>query len=592
MFIPTVRRAACAVFVLGLGLTAASGAYAGGSEPGDESHTHQSGQVCGSQHIGRIDHHQLLENTALHSPDVYRAMLAHDKMSRSDVNRALSSADSWDFFVSNQATGQYSAVAATKVWEGTSARIWVDNADRNNASRNAAIMNVLPSIARAIDSATGATSRNSTQGIVSNDIEVFGPTPTTFSAEWEGKTNFLLTDIKDGLTGGFVGGYFSPNDQTEATGSNRMNLLVIDSKEGVQNGATALASTIAHEFQHLIHYGLNQYSEIMINEGCSEVASILNGYRDRSNTAFLANTNVDLFRWSYDNGTLLLADYERAMTFVHYLHEQYGEAALTELARSRAAGVFRLNEALKKSGSEDDYTDVLKNFAVANYLQRFPADTRYGYTTRLSGSTAKVGRSYTGASIPTVATSLTLESYGSSYVMYQKPLGTVKLSFSGGSFSNVAVMAITYHGSEITVSELQKGRQYTFGENGLPDRIVFAYVNLGNGQVEVETSTSVNVVAGVEDENADAFEPALLAAAPNPVNDASVISFASRSTEPLTLSLYDAQGSVVRMLIDGERHNAGVHQIAFESHGLPAGWYFLRLRQGGREVSRGISIVR
>src|SRR4029078_3472040 len=87
--------------------------------------------------------------------------------------RTRSAADTWEFWVSNEVTMQYDQITATRVWEGTTARIWVDNRDYVNPTRKAAIMKMLPAIERAIDSATAATSRNPMHGIFPNDIDVF-----------------------------------------------------------------------------------------------------------------------------------------------------------------------------------------------------------------------------------------------------------------------------------------------------------------------------------------------------------------------------------------------------------------------------------
>jgi hypothetical protein len=371
-----------------------------------------------------------------------------------------------------------------------------------------------------------------------------------------------------------------------------MNLLYIDSYEEVLSGTKAISSTIAHEFQHLIHYGLNPSSEIMFNEGSSEVASIMNGYRDRTNSSYLANTNVDLFRWSYDNSAMLLTDYERAMTLMYYVYEQYGERALTELVKSHAIGVQRLSDAVQKSGSGGDWMTVLKNFAVANYLQNFPTQPQYGYTTRLSSSAAKVAKSYSKATIP-ADTAITLEPYGSSYFTYFKPEGLLKLRFTHTSFTKAAVMAIIYRGSDITVTELQKNVQLTIGEDGFADKVILVYVNLTGIANKVSMSSRIgDPAAGVDDEHASASGLALLGNVPNPVTDATLLRFTTNGSSPVTLALYDAEGRVILTVIDNQRYESGEHAVPFNADRLPGGWYMLRLSQEGTEVTRPLTIIR
>lgn len=582
----TVRRAALTAMFIGVTMTA----YAGGGTHDYDEASEPAGRSCGTERMRRLDPRILLENTARQSPELYRRLLADRKMQNRDA--ALAAADTWEFLVVNNVTMQYDLVTATRVWEGATARIWVDDTDRNNAARNKAIMDMMPAMQRAIDSATAATSRNPAQGIIINDIEVFGPTPTTYAAQWQGKTNILLTDIKDPAGSGNTVGFFAPVDQYDEVGSNQMNLLYLDSKEGLSSGFASLASTIAHEFQHLIHFGQNSSSEIVYDEGCSEVASLLNGYRDRTNAAFLANTNVDLFRWSYDDGNLVEADYQRGMNLIHFLYEQYGENMLRQFTKSQQFGMNRLNDALKKIGATDDWMATMKNFAVANYLQTFPSDRRYGYLSRLSNATARISKTFTGAKVP-ADTSIAVEPYASVYINFAAPKGLLNLKFAGSSsFSKFAVMAIVYQGSTVTVTELEKGKQYTLGENGFADRVVLAYVNLTNSRQQIATTASVGASLSVAGNQTAVAGLALLGATPSPVTTSAQLRFTTPTPAPVTLAVYDARGTVVRTLIDGERFEVGEHSITFNTDGLPNGLYVARLWQGGDEVSQSIVVVK
>jgi hypothetical protein len=129
---------------------------------------------------------------------------------------------------------------------------------------------------RALDTSltqTNTTPRNANQGILKNDIDVFGQIPEEYSVE--NKTDFLMIDIPDPVANQNVLGYFSPTDQTDGPSSNRMNLLYVDSREGLQRMQTLLG-IIAHEFQHLIHFGRHPRTggdefnrDVVLNEGMS-----------------------------------------------------------------------------------------------------------------------------------------------------------------------------------------------------------------------------------------------------------------------------------------------------------------------------------
>jgi predicted glutamine amidotransferase len=88
----------------------------------------------------------------------------------------------------------------------------------------------------------------------------------------------------------------------------------------------------------------------------------------------------------------------------------------------------------------------------------------------------------------------------------------------------------------------------------------------------------------------------LRAAGPNPASRETRLRFALPTPQPVTLRILDAQGRVVRTLIEG-RVDAGEHEIAWDgrdAHGmlLGSGVYFSRFDAGGRSETRKLAIVR
>jgi hypothetical protein len=572
-----------------MALTMVLGAHA---QQSANASTRSTSFVCGSDWMNAVNHDEMLANTARNNPETYRRIIAMASEKRQELSTLGAAGDEpeWDFKVSNRVTNQYDFITGVMVWEGKYGRIWVDKADWTNASRKNVIAKFLPALERALDTASGATSRNPNQGIIQNDEEVYGPPPSRFA---DFGTNFLMTDIKDAVAGGFVGGYFSPTDQfsaTEKPASNEMNLLYIDSREGI-SGPTALnslASTIAHEFQHLIHHGFNRNSETVFNEGASEEASILNGYMDRDNANYLANTNLDLFRWSYDDGTKLLVDYSRAMTLIHYFTEQFGEGFLSPFLKSQLTGMDRLGEGMNGSGHGTDWKGAMKGFAVANYLQATGPYDAYKYRKTLRGGAAKVSRTYTGQNF-FADTSLQLEPYGTQYLLFNNPKGALK--FRAHSDRDYAVMAMAYRGSTVVVAELEHDKDQWFGEWGPFDKVVLAVTNLAGSQQFVSLSAA-HLTLGVEDRAAATAGLTLLGNTPNPVQGGTTIAFALPHGEAVTLQIYNTQGELVRTLIDGERMEPGEHQVRFQADDLVNGYYVARLRQGDQTVSSPIIIVR
>ncbi|MDB5032764.1 MAG: repeat protein [Chlorobi bacterium] len=544
----------------------------------DRDNTDGVAGTCGMMRFSEIDPRQALAATARNNPDLYRNMMAR---ARSGNDRSVASGQTMVFYTLNRSTNQFDAVTATLVYDGHLARIWVDQVDSSRVKPA-----TVAALAKGLDSATGSKSRNPAKGIIDNDIEVYGETPKDY--EVDGKTDFLLTDIKDGMSGGgYIAGYFSPYDQGSESGSNERNILYIDSHEGLQGGVSSLLATIAHEFQHLIHYGRNPYSEVMFNEGCSEVATVLCGYTSRSNSNYLSNTNVSFLYWNYDNGTKLLADYERALTFMYYMKEQYGEPFLNSFVGTESNGFTRINDALKAIGKSPDWQGTLKSFSVANYVLKDFSDSRYVYVNRLSNTIAKAATTYDTAFAS--SGSVSVQPYASSYIQYKNP-GGLKVRFkSSGTYG---INAILYKGSiAVDVRELKNNTDYSFSEKGLFDRIVFAVVNLGNNAQSI-TWTAEHIALGVDDAVSQASGVAVTSIAPTPTSGHASVAFESTGSAPVTLQLFNTNGELVRNLIDAERYESGTHQIGVETGGLSNGVYVVRLVQGDRTASRVMVVVR
>ena len=76
---------------------------------------------------------------------------------------------------------------------------------------------------------------------------------------------------------------------------------------------------------------------------------------------------------------------------------------------------------------------------------------------------------------------------------------------------------------------------------------------------------------------------------PNPAKGSTEIAFSLPKAENVRLSVYDAQGRLVRNLAEGNRA-AGTHHISIS--GLESGIYFYRLEVGGSALTRRMVVTR
>jgi hypothetical protein len=320
----------------------------------------------------------------------------------------------------------------------------------------------------------------------------------------------------------------------------------------------------------------------------SEVASILNGYHFRANSQYLQNTNLEFFEWHYDNANDQEIDYQRAMTFAHYLQEQYGERYLYELTGSPEANMARITDALRRYGMPEgyDYKEVLKGFAVANYLQT-SSNHAWGYQYRLSSSSARPHLSYTGPSFP-ASGSASVNSYGTYYVQYTSP-GAMRFRISGSG--DIRTMLIGIRASDTTVVELEPNTDYTLPvwEGGAYSRMAIAFVNTGGGLREVNwTAEALTSAADLETGATGRFDVQSVVS-----NDAdrTTIAYAVPVAGAVRLELFDVNGTRVATLVDDVR-SAGAHRHALDVSGLASGAYVARLVQGGATASAMVFVTR
>lgn len=544
--------------------------------------------ICGTSVFNDGGEQKALEKTARENPELYRHMIERSR--RREGAGILSDEDIWTFTVRNRIDGRLEFVNAALRFQGKRARIWVDVKDTARITKR-----TLEAFARGLDTATPGRSRDSTKGIIENDIDVFGaPPPNRFDPGAPDIQDFLFTDIKDSMEGGNVLGFFSPWDQTNNDGSNRMNLLYIDSREGLRDQMPSdinrVLSTLAHEFQHLIHYRTNRQSETFYNEGCSEVASTICGYKDRLNSGFFSNTNIPLLRWSDgDVYSDIENDYQRAMTFFRYLYEQYGESFLTKFAGAQSTGMARIAEALQGIGREPDWRTALKGFVVANYVISGPSDHRYTYQMTFSSGRAKATNTYSG-DFP-LGGSNSVQAYASIYNVYNfTPSGGIRARFQAGE--PIAAMAICYRGSQvIEVREMANDEEHAFGETTGYDRIIFAVANLA-GIPQTVKWTVERITSGVDDEIAANGGLSVTGVVPNPASEEAIVRFTMPARGSATLALYDVAGRLVRTIIQEERLEGGNHEISVKTGDLPTNVYMLRLTHDSRSVGRALVVVR
>ncbi|NVM36282.1 MAG: immune inhibitor A [Candidatus Lokiarchaeota archaeon] len=135
-------------------------------------------------------------------------------------------------------------------------------------------------------------------------------------------------------------------------------------------------STLAHEFQHLIHSDRLPGDDTYMNEACSLYAEPLCGYELDAGQIewFMATPDNSLTEWGDQGDINILADYGAAFLWALYLTDHYGTTFMGDYVKNMNPGMDGINALLAPYGV--DYYDVFRDWTIANLLN---GDGLYGY---------------------------------------------------------------------------------------------------------------------------------------------------------------------------------------------------------------------
>jgi immune inhibitor A len=139
-------------------------------------------------------------------------------------------------------------------------------------------------------------------------------------------------------------------------------------------------STVAHEFQHLIHADYNPGDESFMNEGCSMYSELLCNYGIDPNylNYYFYTPDNSLTMWGDLGDIDILADYGESALWAVYLSDHYGGAPfIRSFVQNGIPGIDGVNNALAEYGYNQRFDDVFHDWRLANLIRA--ADGPYSY---------------------------------------------------------------------------------------------------------------------------------------------------------------------------------------------------------------------
>ena len=449
-----------------------------------------------------------------------------------------------DFWTYNFNGGGSTLVSATKRAIGPNCNIYVADLAWNNTV-DAEGVNF---VRRAFEDSTAS---DYNKGIYELDTAMFG-TPSDIDGNL--KVNILIYNIDDSG----INGYFSPSDIMGGSYSNDMELLYIDdSPHDAGMNSSYCYSTLAHEFQHLIHHTYDENETTWVNEGLSGFAQWVNGWISPYwMMPFVQNPDNSLTSWNAG------ADYPQSYLFMQYLYEHYsiGENdIILNLVAEEANSADGVTNALLTTGWDMNITakTVYTDWLIANYIndQEF-MDGKYSYSDNPVGTGQfAMANSGTHSAYPVGTVSETVNHWGVDYVKFSNIDLSLDVTFSGDiNNSDYHVEFILFDGAspvnivKMVIDENMMGTIAIPNNDNSYDSAVMVVSDTGAYSSTTSYSYSAQQVVPNINETTPAAD-VLLNCYPNPFNPETTIKYnVPSSYSNLTLDIFNSKGQKVESI--------------------------------------------
>ena len=479
----------------------------------------------------------------------------------------------WTYHFDN---GSHSEITAQNQKTGDYCNVYVDNALWDSEI----FQSDVDLVARAFDDSTAADHEN---GIYELDTQMFG---MPSDIDENGKVNILIYDIDDED----INGFFSPSDISGGTYSNNMEILYIDKNpHGSGINSSYCYSTVAHEFQHLIHYTADPNEQTWVNEGLSCFAQTVTGWISPYwMVMFTMNPDNNLIQWTAG------PDYPQTWLYMSYLWEHYcldDENIINNLVAEPLNGMDGIENALQTTGWDDlNSVDVFNNWIIANYINDTEfMDGLFGYSDNPVGTGDYAMATVNDISLYPTSGTYSMQHWSVNYITFTDLENSLKVNFFGDAdYSQLSVRFVSLNGNTPYALYEMELNEFASGEITLPnndenyDNVVMFVSNSWGGTGTVEYSfIAEDVISQVPVSEDDISCITDLSCYPNPFNPVTTISYSLAADSHIILNIHNTKGQIVRNLINTSQQT-GDHIIIWDGtnnvgNPVTSGLYFYQL---------------
>ncbi len=433
------------------------------------------------------------------------------------------------------------------------------------------------------------TVNDPTQGAIEMDTSLFGPIPD----ELDNDTKLIVFYSALGsFQGTSFDGYFSPYNQvTEAQAqqmspsghSNECEMIYMTCYP-LSPVAPVRLSVLAHELEHLIHWGQDANEESWLDEGCAELAMVAYGVPDPI-SGFPSAPDNDLTAWNQTG-----ADYVKVMLFFTYLQEHYDETGLiADLIADTSNGISSLTQQALIHYPDTGFAGIFSNWTIANALDApNPDEGLFDYL-----QLDLPNFTMTSLDVSPSLNNQTIQPYAADYLAYFF-VGSEEWEFWLQVSSPVRVSTLCFDDMYFCTEVRDEGEGISFSLDPYYVAAHHVYYVLSNPYASSPTYSITPVVA-IDDDITPAASTVLIGNNPNPFSTSTDIRYSIKENTPVRLEIFNAKGQKVRTLVDASR-TAGTYSEAWnglDDKGLPVsnGIYLYRLSAGEQHSSRRMILI-
>lgn len=220
----------------------------------------------------------------------------------------------------------------------------------------------------------------------------FGDEPNP-GVDGDSKVYILLLKVLDGYSSSspsYIAGYFDSTNEydTPPTNKKEMIFMNINPAPGIVAGDADFDDTLAHEFQHMIHWEQkthlkNLIDDTWLDEAMSTVAGTFCGYGPSWYSVWIyeqdPSNSLTLWRSKAE-------DYGIAYMWAQYFKDRYPDPSdgsiFKRIMDKNSTGITSVNDALSDAGYTKKFSDIFRDLSIAVFSGKiaWPEHNEWSYT--------------------------------------------------------------------------------------------------------------------------------------------------------------------------------------------------------------------